>query len=144
MASPGSIPLRLQADCYLDLNPGALDTIAGRVLQIGTDTMLKTAWAGDGNDTIIANNAGDMIQGGRGNDTIVAGAGADALLWRARQRCVRLEDDGFDYRQDRVISPRAKIQLTCSRSGPHSDITEPIPSPTIGFRSPQTVVAAPM
>jgi len=65
--------------CYLDLNPGALDTIAGRTLQIGTDTILKTAWAGDGNDTIIANNAGDMIQGGRGNDTIVAGTGADTL-----------------------------------------------------------------
>jgi subtilisin family serine protease/subtilisin-like proprotein convertase family protein len=66
-------------DCYLDLNPGAIDTIAGRILQIGTDTMLKTAWAGDGNDTIIANSAGNMIEAGRGNDIIFAGAGADNL-----------------------------------------------------------------
>jgi subtilisin-like proprotein convertase family protein len=64
---------------YLDLNPGAIDTIAGRVLQIGTDTLLKTAWAGDGNDIIIANNAGNMIEAGRGDDTIVAGGGGDRL-----------------------------------------------------------------
>jgi subtilisin-like proprotein convertase family protein len=64
---------------YLDLNPGAADTIAGRTLSIGTDTLLKTAWAGDGNDTIIANNAGDTIEGGRGNDSITAGGGVDKL-----------------------------------------------------------------
>jgi subtilisin-like proprotein convertase family protein len=66
-------------DSYLDLRPGAIDTIAGHSLQIAADTIIKTVWAGDGNDTIIANAAGDMIQGGRGNDTIVAGAGADKL-----------------------------------------------------------------
>ena len=66
-------------DSYLDLNPGAVDIIAGRTLQIGTDTSLKTAWGGDGNDTIIANASGNSIEGGRGNDTIVAGAGADKL-----------------------------------------------------------------
>ena len=64
---------------YLDLNPGASDTIAGRTLQIGTDTMLKTAWGGDGNDIIIANAAGDMIEAGRGDDKIFAGTGADKL-----------------------------------------------------------------
>jgi subtilisin-like proprotein convertase family protein len=64
---------------YLDLHSGALDTIAGKTLQIGTTTLIKNVWAGDGNDTIIANDAGDTIQGGRGNDTIVAGHGADKL-----------------------------------------------------------------
>ncbi|AMN43728.1 S8 family serine peptidase [Rhodoplanes sp. Z2-YC6860] len=66
-------------DSYIDLTPGALDTIAGRSLQIGLDTTIKNVWTGDGNDTIIANNAGDTIQGGRGNDTIVAGSGGDKL-----------------------------------------------------------------
>jgi Ca2+-binding RTX toxin-like protein len=61
------------------LNPGAVDTIAGKSLQIATSTIIKNAWAGDGNDTIIANDAGDVIQGGRGNDTIVAGHGADLI-----------------------------------------------------------------
>lgn len=64
---------------YLDLHSGALDTVAGKTLQIGTGTVIKAVWAGDGNDTIIANDAGDTIQGGRGNDTIVAGHGADIL-----------------------------------------------------------------
>ncbi|MGH6707473.1 MAG: S8 family serine peptidase [Bradyrhizobium sp.] len=64
---------------YLDLHAGALDTIAGRTLQIASDSVIKFAWAGDGNDTIIANDLGNTIQGGRGNDTIVAGAGADKL-----------------------------------------------------------------
>src|SRR5206468_2072465 len=44
-----------------------------------SDTVIKFAWAGDGNDIIIANDFGDTIQAGRGNDTIVAGAGADKL-----------------------------------------------------------------
>src|SRR5207247_1807390 len=64
---------------YLDLHAGVVDTIAGTSLQIGTGTIIKNVWAGDGNDTIIANDYGDTIQGGRGNDTIVAGAGADKL-----------------------------------------------------------------
>jgi subtilisin-like proprotein convertase family protein len=64
---------------YLDLHGGALDTVAGRTLQIASDTVIKFAWAGDGNDIIIANDFGDTIQAGRGNDTIVAGRGADTL-----------------------------------------------------------------
>lgn len=64
---------------YLDLNPGATDTIAGKILQIAANTIIKNVWAGDGNDTIIANDFGDTIQGGRGNDTIVAGHGADVF-----------------------------------------------------------------
>ena len=31
---------------YLDLNSGAVDTIAGKSLQIGTSTVIKNAWAG--------------------------------------------------------------------------------------------------
>jgi len=64
---------------YLDLHSGALDTIAGKSLQIATSTIIKNVWAGDGNDTIIANDFGDTIQAGRGNDTIVAGHSADIL-----------------------------------------------------------------
>ena len=64
---------------YLDLHSGALDTIAGKSLQIGTTTIIKSVWSGDGNDTIIANDYGDTIQAGRGTNTIVAGMGADTL-----------------------------------------------------------------
>lgn len=64
---------------YLDLRPGAIDNIAGRSLSIGSGTLIRNLWAGDGNDMIFCNDAGDTVQGGRGNDTIVAGRGADAL-----------------------------------------------------------------
>ncbi|MHC2620518.1 subtilisin-like proprotein convertase family protein [Bradyrhizobium huanghuaihaiense] len=64
---------------YLDLHAGALDTIAGKTLQIAATTIIKNVWAGDGNDTIIANDFGDTIQAGRGNNTIVTGKGADVL-----------------------------------------------------------------
>jgi subtilisin-like proprotein convertase family protein len=64
---------------YLDLHARALDTIAGKSLLIGASTIIKNVWAGDGNDTIIANDFGNTIQGGRGNDTIVAGAGTDKI-----------------------------------------------------------------
>jgi subtilisin family serine protease len=64
---------------YLDLHAGAIDTIAGRSLQIAATTIIKNVWAGDGNDTIIANDFGDTIQAGRGNNTIVTGLGADTL-----------------------------------------------------------------
>jgi subtilisin-like proprotein convertase family protein len=66
-------------DNYLDLRPGAVDTIAGRNLTIGTGTIIKNLWAGDGNDMIFCSNVGSTVQGGRGNDTIVAGQGADTL-----------------------------------------------------------------
>jgi subtilisin-like proprotein convertase family protein len=64
---------------YLDLRPGAVDLIAGRALTIDAATIVKFAWGGDGNDTVIANDFGVTIQGGRGNDTITAGQGADIL-----------------------------------------------------------------
>ena len=64
---------------YLDLRPGAIDTIAGRSLSIGAGTIIRNLWAGDGNDMIFCNDVGDTVQGGRSNDTIVAGRGADAL-----------------------------------------------------------------
>ena len=64
---------------YLDLRPGATDMIAGRALTIDLATIVKSVWAGDGNDIIIANDFGNTIQGGRGNDTITAGKGVDIL-----------------------------------------------------------------
>ena len=64
---------------YLDLNPGATDTVAGKTLQIASTSIIKNVWAGTGNDTIIANDFGDTIQAGLGNNTIVNGKGADVL-----------------------------------------------------------------
>jgi Ca2+-binding RTX toxin-like protein len=64
---------------YLDLHAGATSTIAGRSLQIASDSVIKFVWAGDGNDVIIGNDLGNVIQAGRGNDKIMSGHGGDVL-----------------------------------------------------------------
>jgi len=75
---------------YLDLHSGAIDTIAGKTLQIGTSTMHQNVWAGGRQRTIIPTTAGDtnsswprhtypsspawarrQLYGGPGSDTFV-------------------------------------------------------------------------
>lgn len=69
------------SDSYINLQPGSFETlIAGRSLQIAAGTVIESAYGGDGNDVMIANDAGDYLFGGRGNDTITGGAGADTIL----------------------------------------------------------------
>ena len=63
----------------LNLNPGATSTLAGKTLQIGTGTVIENALLGDGHDTIIGNDAGNLLWGGRGNDQIYGNAGNDLL-----------------------------------------------------------------
>ncbi len=64
----------------IDLREGTSSTIAGRTLTISRETVIETAFGGDGNDLLIANNAGSTLWGGRGDDTLKGGAGADILL----------------------------------------------------------------
>ncbi|MBR1126689.1 S8 family serine peptidase [Bradyrhizobium iriomotense] len=64
---------------YLDLHAGAVDSVAGKSLQLGASTIIKNVWAGDGNDIIIGNDLGNIIQAARGSDTVVAGKGADTI-----------------------------------------------------------------
>ncbi len=64
----------------IDLRDGASSTIAGRTLTISQGTVIETAFGGDGNDLLIANNVGSTLWGGRGDDTLKGGAGADILL----------------------------------------------------------------
>jgi Ca2+-binding RTX toxin-like protein len=63
----------------VNLNAGTTSTIAGRNLTI--DGNVEGVFAGDGNDTLTANNAstGSRLEGGRGTDTLNGGAGRDSL-----------------------------------------------------------------
>ena len=49
-------------------------------ISIAYTATIENATGGAGNDTIIANNSGDILNGGAGNDILIAGAGADALI----------------------------------------------------------------
>lgn len=68
------------SDMVLDLNPGAVSTIAGKQLSVSSATVIEIAYAGDGNDTIRGNSVNNLLDGGRGNDSIAGGAGNDTLL----------------------------------------------------------------
>jgi subtilisin-like proprotein convertase family protein len=64
----------------IDLRPGSTDSVInGRSLHITSNTTVTAAFSGDGNDTLIADNAGDLLYGGRGNDTLTGGTGNDTL-----------------------------------------------------------------
>ncbi len=66
----------------IDLHPGAFSSVGGLVHNIGisTNTIIETAIAGSGNDTLIANDYGCTLVGGAGNDTMIGGTGADRLV----------------------------------------------------------------
>lgn len=66
----------------IDLHPGAFSSIGGLVHNIGiaTNTIIETAIAGSGNDTLIANDTSCTLVGGAGSDTMIGGAGADRLV----------------------------------------------------------------
>ncbi|WP_407151416.1 M10 family metallopeptidase C-terminal domain-containing protein [Bradyrhizobium sp. ORS 86] len=66
----------------IDLHPGAFSSIGGLIHNIGiaTNTIIQTAIAGSGNDSLIANDYGCTLVGGAGNDTLIGGAGADRLV----------------------------------------------------------------
>ena len=66
----------------IDLHPGSFSSVGGLVnnIAIATNTVIKIAIGGSGNDTLIANDFGCTLKGGSGNDTLVGGAGNDTLI----------------------------------------------------------------
>lgn len=69
----------LGADNYLDLSGASASSLNGGKLSIAAGTVVRNAFGGDGNDTIIANAAGGTLHGMDGNDTLSGGAGRDLL-----------------------------------------------------------------
>ncbi len=65
----------------IDLNPGAQSDGGGQTtnVQIAFGTIIEDAIGGAGNDALIGNNAGNILQGGAGADTIGGGLGNDRL-----------------------------------------------------------------
>jgi len=66
---------------FIDLAPGGAATrIAGRMVAIAATTLIENAEGGDGNDTILGNEAANRLRGWRGDDRIEGHGGADTLV----------------------------------------------------------------
>jgi len=65
----------------IDLTPGNYSSVRGMVnnVAIAFGTFIETALGGSGNDSLIANNSGNVLDGRAGNDTLTGGTGADTL-----------------------------------------------------------------
>ncbi|MEG4801132.1 S8 family serine peptidase, partial [Microcoleus sp. ARI1-B5] len=70
-------------DVTVNLAPGGTSTLPGRkvtgeklatpqTLTIAPDSLIENAFAGEGDDSIVGNQAANTLYGGRGNDTLVA------------------------------------------------------------------------
>ena len=77
-------------DVTINLAPGATSTLPGRdvtgkkvdpvTLTIATGSIIENVFAGEGNDSIVGNDAANTLSGGRGKDTIVAVGDGDTLI----------------------------------------------------------------
>lgn len=67
-------------DLVVDLTPGATSMIAGRPVLIQSGTVIENVYGGDGNDTLIGNDADNQIHGGHGADTMIGGYGNDTYF----------------------------------------------------------------
>ena len=69
----------VNGNMVISLIGGEAGVIAGQVFGIAPDTVIENVFTGDGNDTIIGNDAANDIRSGRGDDHIHGSAGADHI-----------------------------------------------------------------
>ncbi|HWR04557.1 MAG TPA: cadherin-like domain-containing protein, partial [Humidesulfovibrio sp.] len=69
----------VNAAALIDLHAGAAGRIAGNAFGIAAGSVIENAFSGDGDDTLIGNEAANWLRAGRGNDVLEGGLGADTL-----------------------------------------------------------------
>ncbi|QKS30942.1 MAG: S8 family serine peptidase [Candidatus Accumulibacter similis] len=69
----------IAGDTLLDLRPGHVSLLAGQAVTIAAGTIIENSDSGDGNDTLIGNDAANSLRGWRGNDFLDGGTGVDTL-----------------------------------------------------------------
>ena len=70
----------VSGDSVINLNAGQTSTINGKSLAIGAQTSIENVYSGDGNDTIIGNNSGNILYAGRGHNTLTGNGGSDVFV----------------------------------------------------------------
>ncbi len=69
----------IASDTVLDLRPGHTAAIGGQLVTIAAGTIIENGDTGDGNDSLLGNDAANSLRGWRGNDFLDGGLGADTL-----------------------------------------------------------------
>lgn len=67
-------------DMNINLNPGTTSSLAGKNLDIASDTYVDRLFTGDGDDILQGNDMNNLLYGGRGDDVIGGGVGDDWLM----------------------------------------------------------------
>ena len=98
----------------VDLEPGALSTIAGQRLRIAPETLIETVIGGAGNDVLSGNGASNTIWGGAGKDRLF-GRGGDDLLRPGPGRDRIEGGEGTDTLW--LEGPRSAYELSFGRKG---------------------------
>ncbi len=70
----------VSGDSIINLNAGQTSVINGKNLVIGAQTSIENAYSGDGNDTIIGNDSGNILYAGRGHNTLTGNGGYDVFV----------------------------------------------------------------
>jgi subtilisin-like proprotein convertase family protein len=65
----------------IDLNAGAISTIAGKPVTIALGSSIENAIGGDGDDTLTGNSLDNILAGGRGTNTLDGGSGDDTAAF---------------------------------------------------------------
>lgn len=78
----------------ITLNGNADDGEPGEGDNVGNDG--ERAYGGSGNDTLVANDLGNLLDGGPGNDTIIGGRGEDRLVGNEGDDIIDARDGRFD------------------------------------------------
>ncbi|MGZ2749271.1 S8 family serine peptidase [Burkholderia stagnalis] len=73
----------VSGDTSVDLTTG-IASIGGTRLTIAHPETIQNIVTGDGNDTLKANNADAVLDGGRGNNTLIGGSGKDYFVVHRR------------------------------------------------------------
>jgi subtilisin-like proprotein convertase family protein len=104
----------LGSDDRIDLSGLTASVINGGMLTIAAGTTIRNAFGGDGNDVLIANQAGGSLYGMAGNDAINGGAGFDALDGGAGDD---LLDGGGGIDTAVYHAPKARYSITKTDAG---------------------------
>ena len=99
----------------VDLKPGSQrSVIRGATLRIGADTLIENAFCGDGDDTVVGNDAENVIRTGRGDDTLKGSPGADVMDGGDG-------DDTADYAESDAAISVSLVEGNTIASGGHAE-----------------------
>ncbi|WP_321945843.1 putative Ig domain-containing protein [Paraburkholderia sp. J10-1] len=124
----------VSGDTSINLLTGVA-SIGGTALTIRNPNQIQNLIGGDGNDTLTANNADAMLDGGRGNNTLVGGTGKDLFV-------VHRRDNGVDTIVNFNVARGEQIDLVGFTGKQFKDLTltQQGTSVVVGLGNGQTIV----